>query len=133
MSDVTKLYHWTNITLNPTLLVLIFATQSEYAIGIAMGWALISAILNEKIRSWVIGFFASLTAGSLVVIILGSHRRDFHPDLCRHDSRHSGLLRHPGLHLDHFPEGHHRRTARPHLTTSTGPDPTEQQEARRPG
>lgn len=72
MSDLTKLYHWTNVILNPLLLLLIFATQSDVALGTGMAWALITAVLNEKIRSWVIGFFASLTAGSCAVAALTS-------------------------------------------------------------
>lgn len=72
MNDLTKLYHWTNIILNPTLLILIFAAQSDYAMITAMGWALITAVLNEKIRSWVFGFFATLTGASIVVAALAS-------------------------------------------------------------
>ena len=46
MSDVTKLYHWTNIILNPSLLLFIFVSQSDYAMMAAMGW--VNAVLEEN-------------------------------------------------------------------------------------
>ena len=72
MSNITKLYHWTNVILNPILLIIALTAQSEPLMGVAMGWALISAILNERLRTWVFGYFASLTGGTLVVAIMGA-------------------------------------------------------------
>ena len=72
MSELTKLYNWTNIILNPILLILVFVSQSDVAIGIAMSWALISAVLNENIRNWILGIFASITGATLVLACIGS-------------------------------------------------------------
>lgn len=73
MSDFEKIYHWANLILNPILLVGIFLPDiGESFVTVAMGWALLSAILNEQLRRWVLGAFGSLMGGIVWIACVGS-------------------------------------------------------------
>jgi hypothetical protein len=77
MSDIAKLYHWANIVLNPIILVLSLTAGAagegaEFIFALGAGWTLLSAVLNEKIRSWVLGAFASIMGATFFLSCIGS-------------------------------------------------------------
>lgn len=74
MSNLEKAYHWANLVLNPIILALILVStsQTEPLAALGAGWALISAILNPKIRAWVIGSFASIMGATILLSCVGS-------------------------------------------------------------
>lgn len=52
LSDMMKAYYWTNLILNPTLLVLLLIPDIRgYLIGITIGWVFLSGLINPRFRS----------------------------------------------------------------------------------
>lgn len=74
MSDIEKTYHWANLVLNPIILVMFatFPENIEPLAAVGAGWTLISALLNPKIRSWVLGSFASIMGATAILSCIGS-------------------------------------------------------------
>jgi hypothetical protein len=74
MNETEKLYHWTNLILNPIILLLFFLSPyvPEGVAYTIMAWPLVSAVLNPRLRSWVIGAFATVAGGTAILGCMGS-------------------------------------------------------------
>ncbi len=74
MNETEKLYHWANLIVNPLILALFFLSPyvPEGVAYTIMAWPVVSALLNPRLRSWVIGAFATVASGTAILGCMGS-------------------------------------------------------------
>lgn len=66
LSDSQRLYYWTNLVLNPLLLLLLFAPEARDTVACVTAiWAMLSGLINPRIR----GYMATILATGLKSLI----------------------------------------------------------------